>query len=145
MDLPSRLRARKWRMTSQRRAIAQAFAGESAHLTADEVFVAARRHLPEISVATVYNTLHELVSLGELKEVDGMGRLRRYDSNVHAAHHHLTCESCGKIVDVMPVGDLEATLPVGERRGFTDVRAEVIYRGRCEDCVGQRRRTHSHQ
>ena len=125
-------------MTGQRRAIARAFAGPSAHLTADEVLAAARTVMPEISVATVYNTLHELVRMGELEEVDGMGRSRRYDSNVHAAHHHLTCDACGTIVDVMPVGDLEATLPRSERHGFSRLRAEVVFRGVCPACAASR-------
>jgi hypothetical protein len=71
MELIDRLRVRGWRLTSQRRVIAQVLSGPSMHPTAEEVLAKARETLPEISVATVYNTLNELVEMGELAEVDG--------------------------------------------------------------------------
>ena len=45
--LSERLRERGWRVTSQRRAVAEALAGEHVHLTADEVHRRARDVLPE--------------------------------------------------------------------------------------------------
>src|SRR5215213_2641028 len=98
MELIDRLKARGWRLTAQRRAIAQALAGRSTHLTADEVLGRARASVPEVSQATVYNTLNELVRLGELREVDGIGRSRRYDPNTLAPHHHLLCDRCDRIL-----------------------------------------------
>ncbi len=68
-DLLERLRGRGWRMTAQRRVVAEVLDGEHVHLTADEVHSRAVAKLPEISRATVYNTLGELVSLGEVLEV----------------------------------------------------------------------------
>lgn len=63
-DLLERLRGRGWRMTSQRRVVAEVLDGEHVHYTADEVHARAAQRLPEISRATVYNTLGELVSSG---------------------------------------------------------------------------------
>ncbi|MER5762550.1 Fur family transcriptional regulator [Streptomyces sp. NPDC002082] len=137
-ELLERLRERNWRMTSQRRVVAEALGGEHVHLTADEVHARAARQLPEISRATVYNTLGELVSLGEVVEVSAHGRAKRYDPNARRPHQHLVCSGCGIIRDVHPTGDPLAGLPAGERFGFTVSEAEVTYRGLCPACAPRR-------
>ncbi|WP_344526244.1 Fur family transcriptional regulator [Streptomyces albiaxialis] len=133
-DLLERLRARGWRMTAQRRVVAEVLAGEHVHLAADEVLERASALLPEISRTTVYNTLGELVALGEVTEVSTIGRAKLYDPNAHRPHHHLVCTDCGTIRDVHPDGDLPAGLPESERFGFTVHAVEVTFRGRCADC-----------
>ncbi|AYG79769.1 Peroxide-responsive repressor PerR [Streptomyces hundungensis] len=134
-DLLERLRGRGWRMTSQRRVVAEVLNGDHVHLTADEVHVRAARLLPEISRATVYNTLGELVLLGEVMEVSTDGRAKRYDPNAHRPHQHLVCSRCGTIRDVHPTGDPLVDLPPGERFGFTLSGADVTYRGVCPACA----------
>lgn len=101
-DLLDRLRGRGWRMTAQRRVVAEVLDGDHVHLTADEVHARAVAKLPEISRATVYNTLGEMVTLGEVIEVSTDRRAKRYDPNAHRPHHHLVCASCGTIRDVHP-------------------------------------------
>ncbi|MGW0698576.1 Fur family transcriptional regulator [Streptomyces sp. NPDC002867] len=134
-DLLERLRGRGWRVTSQRRVVAEVLEGDHVHLTADEVHARAVQRLPEISRATVYNTLGELVSLGEVIEVSTDGRAKRYDPNAHRPHQHLVCSGCGTIRDVHPTGDPLADLPAEERFGFTVSEAEVTYRGLCPSCA----------
>ncbi|RGD58424.1 transcriptional repressor [Kitasatospora xanthocidica] len=135
-DLLERLRGRGWRLTSQRRVVAEVLDGEHVHLTADEVHARAAERLPEISRATVYNTLGELVTLGEVVEVATDGRAKRYDPNAHHPHQHLICTGCGAIRDVHPQGDPLADLPAEQRFGFVVAQAEVTYRGLCPDCAG---------
>ncbi|MGA5700928.1 Fur family transcriptional regulator [Peterkaempfera bronchialis] len=134
-DLLERLRSRGWRLTAQRRVVAEVLDGDHVHLTADEVHARAVGRLPEISRATVYNTLGELVTLGEVLEVSTDGRAKRYDPNAHHAHQHLICSRCGTIRDVHPTGDPLAALPTGERFGFVVSNVEVTYRGICPDCA----------
>lgn len=135
-DLLARLRGRGWRVTSQRRVVAEVLDGDHVHLTADEVHARAAQLLPEISRATVYNTLAELASLGEVLEVSTDGRAKRYDPNAHRPHQHLVCSNCGTIRDVHPTGDPLADLPAEERFGFTVSEAQVTYRGLCPSCNG---------
>ncbi|MEU7132259.1 Fur family transcriptional regulator [Streptomyces sp. NPDC046261] len=134
-DLLERLRGRGWRLTAQRRVVAEVLDGDHVHYTADEVHAKAADLLPEISRATVYNTLGELVSLGEVLEVSTDGRAKRYDPNAHHAHQHLVCSRCGTIRDVHPAGDLLDGLPAEERFGFQVSAVEVTYRGICPNCV----------
>ncbi|MGP3637483.1 Fur family transcriptional regulator [Streptomyces sp. 24-1644] len=135
--LLERLRGRGWRMTSQRRVVAEVLDGDHVHLTADEVHARAVRRLPEISRATVYNALGELVALGEVVEFSTDGRAKRYDPNAHQPHQHLVCSGCGIIRDVHPTGDPLAGLPTEERFGFTVSKADVTYRGLCPSCGPQ--------
>jgi Fur family ferric uptake transcriptional regulator len=134
-DLLERLRDRGWRLTAQRRVVAEVLDGEHVHLTADEVHARAIERLPEISRATVYNTLGEMVGIGEVIEVATDGRAKRYDPNAHRPHQHLVCSRCGTIRDVHPHGDPLASLPAEERFGFAVADVEVTYRGLCPDCA----------
>lgn len=131
-DLLTRLRERGWRLTAQRRVIAEALTGDHIHLTADDVLAAARERLPEVGRATVYATLRELVELGELGEVATDRGAVRYDPNVDTRHHHLVCSGCQQVFDVAaPAPDL----PEDQRRGFAVDRVEVVFRGRCPSCA----------
>ncbi|MER6612065.1 Fur family transcriptional regulator [Streptomyces xantholiticus] len=133
--LLERLRGRGWRVTSQRRVVAEVLDGDHVHLTADEVHARAVQRLPEISRATVYNILGELVSLGEVLEVSTDGRAKRYDPNAHHPHQHLVCSRCGTVRDVHPTGSPLADLPADERFGFTVSEVEITYRGLCPSCA----------
>lgn len=134
-DLLERLRGRGWRLTAQRRVVAEVLDGDHVHLTADEVHARAAAKLPEISRATVYNTLGELVSLGEVIEVSTDRRAMRYDPNAHQDHQHLVCARCGTIRDVHPAGDPLRDLPDAERFGFAVSDVEITYRGICPSCA----------
>jgi Fur family transcriptional regulator, stress-responsive regulator len=134
-DLLQRLRERGWRLTAQRRVVAEVLDGDHVHYTADEVHSLATERLPEIARATVYNTLSEMVTLGEVIEVSTDGRAKRYDPNTRHTHQHLVCSGCGTIRDVHPTGDPLAALPSGERFGFTVADVSVTYRGLCPACA----------
>ena len=135
VSLLERLRARGWRVTPQRRAVAAALAGEHVHLSADEVHAGAQAVLPEVSLATVYNTLRELVEMGELLELRvGVGPAR-YDPNVGTGHHHLVCTECNTLVDVHPSGVDALDLSADQRHGYELDGLDVIFRGRCPRCV----------
>lgn len=126
-----RLRDQGWRLTAQRRVIAEALTGEHLHLTADEVHDRARDALPEVSRATVYNTLHELVGMGELLEMTGTDGRRRYDPNVEERHHHLICVDCGQMLDVHAD---DPSLSEDQRHGFELLDVQVTFRARCSAC-----------
>lgn len=134
MDLLTRLRERGWRLSPQRRVVAESFAGAHVHLSAEEVLDLARARLPEISRATVYNTLKELVSLGELAEVDVTGGARRYDPNVGEDHDHLVCDGCHAIRDV-PASRGRTGVAGPDRAGYVLTGIEITYRGVCPSCA----------
>lgn len=130
--LIDRLRRRGWRLTAQRRVIAEAMTGEHVHMAADEVLERAREALPEVSQATVYNTLNELVSIGELLEIAHADGRKRYDPNVTERHHHLVCVDCGRMLDVHAD---DPNLPADQRHGFEVLGVDVTFRARCPGCA----------
>ncbi len=134
-SLPDRLQARGWRITPQRRAVIGALVGQHVHLSADEVHAAARRAVPEVSLATVYNTLNELVAMGEISELRLADGTARYDPKVGPDHHHLVCDGCGLTFDVEPLGVESLSLPRAQRYGMTIDSLEVVFRGRCSSCA----------
>ena len=133
-DLLERLRERHWRLTPQRRVVAEVLVGEHLHLTAEQVHERAQPRLPEISRATVYNTLNELVAMGEVAEVDVTDGPKRYDPNVGESHDHLVCESCHAIRDV-PRAGAAPTVAKGARAGFLITGVDITFRGLCPDCA----------
>jgi Fe2+ or Zn2+ uptake regulation protein len=139
-DLIERLRQREWRMTAQRRVVAQVLAGEHVHLTADDVYERAVVQLPEVSRTTVYNTLKDLTDLGEVLEVTIDARAKRYDPNADEPHQHLVCGGCGLIRDVHPKAEAALMLPAGERHGFVLTGIDIVFRGLCPACAGKRDR-----
>ncbi len=131
-NLLERLRARQWRLTPQRRVVAEVLSGENVHLTAETVHERSRALLPEISLAPVYNTLNEMVAMGEVLELAPGAGPKRYDPNAHLAHHHLACTSCGALRDV-PAG---ADVPVpADLEGFVVTGESVVFRGLCPTCA----------
>jgi len=121
-------------MTAQRRAVAQALSEPDLHVTAEEVFDRAAAILPEISRATVYNTLNDLVALGEVRltSFDG-GQTRRYDPNARIPHHHLVCTQCGEAKDVL-FGHSVPALSKRDRQGFDVSAGHIVFEGVCADC-----------
>jgi Fur family transcriptional regulator, stress-responsive regulator len=115
--------------------VAEVLTGDHIHLTAESVYSRAQERLPEISLATVYNTLNELVDMGELHEISTGDGPKRYDPNTTVPHHHLYCIVCGDLRDVHPEGTHRLVLPPGQLHGFEVLDVEIVFRGRCPACV----------
>ncbi|MDH3755810.1 MAG: transcriptional repressor [Acidimicrobiia bacterium] len=128
-DLRGCLRAGGRRVTPQRAVIADAICEAPGHATAEMVYSIAAEHLPGLSLKTVYQTLHELVTLGALVRLDVGTGSARFDLRTDA-HHHVVCDRCGLVDDVML--DITALrLPADMAERFEVDRTDVVVRGRC--------------
>jgi Fe2+ or Zn2+ uptake regulation protein len=119
--------------TKQRQAVFQVIRESDKHLTANEVFEDARRILPGISFATVYNSLRYLKNEGLIGEIRFGTDCTRYDPKL-TRHDHALCNSCGKLVDLelsIPDGLLEEA---AERSKFEAQSIEFTLRGLCPEC-----------
>jgi Fur family transcriptional regulator, stress-responsive regulator len=133
-ELTALFRTRGLRVTPQRQAIFSLLYGNASHPTVEALYDQARAQMPTISLKTVYQTVHDLEDLGELRVLDlGTGSVR-VDPNVDGEHHHLVCTECGRVRDV-PVADDGLRLPARFRRDFDVEAVEVIFRGRCAQCA----------
>ncbi len=128
------------KITSQRRFIFQTLAGDHGHPTAEQVYYSVSSVLPDTSRTTVYNTLRELVSMGELVEVDTGEGKTRYDINTDP-HHHLYCESCHALLDINRDFDCLQLSPE-EAAGYRIVKRQVTFSGYCPDCQDKRAETY---
>src|SRR5262249_60788420 len=89
-----------WRFTRQRAAVFAYLHAACGHPTAEQVFAAVRRHLPNISLATVYKALEALVDARlAARLADSSGGPVRYDGRAEA-HYHLRCERTGQVRDL---------------------------------------------
>jgi Fe2+ or Zn2+ uptake regulation protein len=132
-ELCEALRERGQKVTPQRRLIFEALRDGSDHSSAEEVYDMVRDVMPDVSLATVYHTLNDLVTMGELVELDlGEGK-SRYDTFTNG-HCHLVCLACRKVVDVLRDPDCVELLPQ-ETRGYQIERCEVVFYGYCPKCL----------
>jgi Fur family transcriptional regulator, iron response regulator len=123
------LRAVGLRPTRQRLALAQLLLenGER-HITAEQLHGEAAAAAVRVSLATVYNTLHQFTEAGLLREVVVEPGRSYFDTNT-ADHHHFFCEATGKLQDI-PGRDVVISgypLPPG---GTKVSRVDVIIRVR---------------
>lgn len=137
------LRTRGLRLTGPRRIVLEVVRGTDAHPTAEWVHRMVRRRLPRVSLGTVYRNLRLLVAEGLVHEMPGPHA--RFDGNLDR-HHHFTCTSCGRIVDVDgPLCDpptRAVSARVAALTGLTITHHRIEFFGRCPGCrpvTGRRR------
>ena len=131
-ELTERFRSRGLKVTPQRQAIFRILHDATTHPTAESVYAAASAEMPTISLRTVYQTLNDLAAMGEVQQLDLGTGAALFDPNTEA-HHHLVCDRCGKVVDVVaPAAGVQ--LPRSQRHGFAVDRTEIVFRGTCADC-----------
>ena len=85
-------------MTRQRAVILEVLRSDKCHHTAEEIFVLAKKKLPGISRATVYNNLKALESERLIRRITAEGTKDRYD-NAYLPHGHLFCSVCQAVTD----------------------------------------------
>src|SRR5213082_2962433 len=122
-----RLRRAGLRPTRQRVALARLlFDGGDRHVTAEQLHGEASTAAIRVSLATVYNTLHQFTEAGLLREVVVEPGRSYFDTNV-ADHHHFFCESSGRLQDIQ--GELVMVGQLPEPPGGAEIRrVDVIIR-----------------
>jgi Fe2+ or Zn2+ uptake regulation protein len=134
MDASDLLRRHGLRVTAQRLAVLRAV-GDDPHVTADGVAARVRSELGAISHQAVYDALGALTESGLLRRIQPAGSPARYEDRVADNHHHLICRACGRTVDVdCAIGEAPC-LVAADGLGYEIDEAEVIYWGRCPQCV----------
>jgi Fur family peroxide stress response transcriptional regulator len=92
--------------------------------------------MPDTSLATVYNTLRELVAVHEAHELDLGQGVRRYEVD-QREHAHLVCVNCQCVRDLpADFGQLRTLLK--QHNGFHPIRYNVTVYGYCDECLEER-------
>ncbi|HTT80833.1 MAG TPA: Fur family transcriptional regulator [Stellaceae bacterium] len=124
-----RLRGVGLRPTRQRLALARLlFGGGDRHVTAEQLHGEAIAAAIPVSLATVYNTLHQFTDAGLLREVVVQPGRSYFDTNIED-HHHFFWEPSGVLRDIPGEGVVVSGLPEPPK-GAEIHRVEVIVRVR---------------
>jgi Fur family ferric uptake transcriptional regulator len=134
IDSDALLRRHGLQVTAQRLAVLRAVSGRP-HSTADDIDKAVRAELGAISRQAVYDALGVLTEKGLLRRIQPARSPARYEDRVGDNHHHLICRTCTRMVDVDCAVDYTPCLTAADDRGYEIDEAEVIYWGRCPECV----------
>jgi Fur family transcriptional regulator, iron response regulator len=124
--LPARLVAAGLRPTRQRVALGELLFGKGdRHVTAERLFDEAMAAQMPVSLATVYNTLHQFTAAGLLREIAVDGARVYFDTNT-SEHHHFLFEDDGELFDI-PSSVAVANLPAPPA-GLQIARIDVVVR-----------------
>ncbi|UIF28323.1 transcriptional repressor [Levilactobacillus brevis] len=125
------------RVTPQRQIILTYLVTHHNHPSVDTIFNALASQLPNLSMATVYNTLNLLVDLGVVIELPNDNGGLRYDF-YGRPHYHVICENCGKITDVFapdfPEIERQLNQEAADQTGYLITSNHVEVYGLCPEC-----------
>jgi Fur family transcriptional regulator, ferric uptake regulator len=130
------LLAKGLRQGGARRAIVELLGEQDCCLTAQEILDRLRATDRKVGIASVYRILDLLTGAGYVQRIEVGSGTFRYEP-IHRSgdhHHHLVCDSCGK---VEPFEDraLERVLHRVEGSSGYDVSLhDVVLHGSCADC-----------
>jgi Fe2+ or Zn2+ uptake regulation protein len=134
VDNDALLRSHGINVTAQRLAVLRAVC-DRPHSTADDIDKVVRGEIGAISRQAVYDALSTFTDRGLIRRIQPAGSPARYEARVGDNHHHLICRACNRMVDVdCAVGD-RPCLTAADPSGYEIDEAEVIYWGRCPECV----------
>ena len=125
-----------FRFTPQRQHVYNVVMQQRDHPTVEDVFMRSKDHMPEISMATVYNCLDALVKCGLVRQVNLERSATRYCPNMQE-HSHFHCEECGGIFDIECDSQACGTSMLKIPAGFSVKQIDIMVRGICLRCVQQ--------
>jgi Fe2+ or Zn2+ uptake regulation protein len=132
IELTGVFRAQGLKVTPQRQLLFRLLHQNETHPTAEGLFATASSHMPGISLRTVYQTLNDLVAMGELRALTFTSGGTRFDPNI-GEHHHAQCVHCGDLRDVY-VEPLHGVQVQG-LDGFESHTTSIVFTGRCATCA----------
>ena len=128
-------------LTPQREVVLRVVRESAEHLTAAEIYAAARRIRPSLSYATVYNSLRYLKEAGLVREITFGNGASRYDRET-ARHDHALCTRCGALLD-FDLAETARLMRLAARRSrFKPESIHLTLMGVCPACsAAEQRRT----
>lgn len=131
-DTKAMLRQVGLRPTRQRMALGwMLFAKGDRHVTAEMLYEEASRAKVPVSLATIYNTLHQFTEVGLLRQVAVDGSKTYFDTNA-TEHHHFFVEGENALVDIPGAEVVVGTMPTPPE-GYEISRVDVVVRLKRKD------------
>ncbi|MGB3298958.1 MAG: Fur family transcriptional regulator [Phormidesmis sp.] len=147
--LKDELNARGYRLTPQRQKVLSIFMAltQGEHLSAEDLHKtlkednASRSASVEnhISLSTVYRTLHLMVSMGLLRELELAEGHKHYELNRPLReHHHIVCLHCNQTLEFEENSVAEIGEKTAKDAGYHVLDCQLILYGICADCTHER-------
>ncbi len=131
-DVKAMLREVGLRPTRQRMSLGWIlFAKGDRHITAEMLYEEATKAKVPVSLATVYNTLHQFTDVGLLRQVAVDGSKTYFDTNA-SDHHHFFVEGENALVDIPGNDVIVDKMPIAPS-GYEVARIDVVVRLRKSD------------
>jgi len=121
-------------LTKQREVVLRVIRDSHDHMTANDVFGAAKHLLPGISFATVYNSLRFLKEAGHIAEIQFGNGASRFD-RITSRHDHAICTECGKLADIEMEHPEDLVDTAARISKFIPRSLEFTLRGVCPECA----------
>jgi len=131
-DVKAMLREVGLRPTRQRMALGWIlFAKGDRHITAEMLYEEATKAKVPVSLATIYNTLHQFTQAGLLRQVAVDGSKAYFDTNA-SDHHHFFVEDENALVDIPATEAMMDKLPTPPP-GYKIARVDIVVRLKRKD------------
>ena len=135
------LRTHGLRVTGTRLGVLAALTELPAHVTVEHVREQARKNIGALSTQAVYDIMRALHEAGLVRRIEPAGSAALFETRVDDNHHHLVCRDCARTVDVDCVVGEAPCLAPNATAGFEVDEAEIIFWGRCPDCIAKKETT----
>lgn len=87
-----------------------------------------------VNKTTVYRQIEKLLVKGKILEADFGDGKKRYEVNSGKHHHHLICENCGKLEDIV-ISEKVLLIQVAKKSKFKVKRHNLEFFGLCDKCI----------
>ncbi len=91
----------------------------------------------KIDLATIYRSLNKFANAGLISRVQLGDAFARFELVKQRHHHHIICNSCGKVEEI-ELCNLDAlTEDIAQKTGFCNIAHQVVFRGECQECASK--------
>ena len=122
------------RFSKKREAIYACLCGTDTHPTAEWIYQKVLPVFPDISLATVYRNLNQLLEAGRIRSIGVVNGETHFDATVDP-HAHLICSRCGAIHDCEDLfSDASLISIISSKSGYKIQSVSLQFYGLCPDC-----------
>jgi Fur family ferric uptake transcriptional regulator len=111
---------------------------EHTHMTEVEIYEAVKEKFTAVNHSTVYRALRRLVDNSQVSITDIGRGAQVFEICSGDAHHHLVCQSCGRITNLTDGTVEELFEEIENNHGFHVITRHLALFGYCPECQAKR-------
>ena len=128
-----------FRQTKIRHAVIQIFQAYPKPLSLNELFNLVSIAHPHTAYSTIFRLVLKLIKEQKVIRVDWRDRGSRYEWAERPHHHHIVCQACGKIVDILDSDFSFDEQKLEKATGFSVRHHSIELEGICQQCLANTR------